>query len=186
MAASASSTWPARFASRPVIPTACRKDSEPPAAFHYDLWLGPAPYRPYNEKRGHYNWHWYWDTGNGDTGNLFYGPEGWRELSGNTWKAFRRRSREPFAGSKEGAGAGEGNHYANFLDAIRNERDATLRCDIRKGHHSSALPLLANISYRVGRSLRFMGDYEKFANDAEADALLTRVYRHPYVVPQNV
>jgi len=45
------------------------KDSVPPATFHYDRWLGPAPYRPYNEKRSHYNWHWYWDTGNGDTGN---------------------------------------------------------------------------------------------------------------------
>ena len=36
---------------------------------HYDMWLGPAPWRPYNEKKGHYNWHWFWDTGNGDTGN---------------------------------------------------------------------------------------------------------------------
>ncbi|MEJ7830671.1 MAG: Gfo/Idh/MocA family oxidoreductase, partial [Segetibacter sp.] len=45
------------------------KDSEPPATLHYDRWLGPAPYRPYNEKRSHYNWHWHWDTGNGDTGN---------------------------------------------------------------------------------------------------------------------
>ena len=32
------------------------------------LRLGPAPYRPYNEKRSHYNFHWYWDTGNGDLG----------------------------------------------------------------------------------------------------------------------
>ena len=45
------------------------KDGEPPGTFHYDRWLGPAPQRPYNEKRSHYNWHWYWDTGNGDTGN---------------------------------------------------------------------------------------------------------------------
>jgi hypothetical protein len=45
------------------------KDSLPAATFHYDLWLGPAPYRPYNVKRSHYCWHWYWDTGNGDTGN---------------------------------------------------------------------------------------------------------------------
>ncbi|MCA9149982.1 MAG: Gfo/Idh/MocA family oxidoreductase, partial [Planctomycetales bacterium] len=44
-------------------------DGLPPAAFHYDQWLGPAPLRPYNPKRSHYNWHWYWDTGNGDTGN---------------------------------------------------------------------------------------------------------------------
>lgn len=44
-------------------------DSNPPQNLNYDLWLGPAPYRPYNEKRVHYNWHWFWDTGNGDTGN---------------------------------------------------------------------------------------------------------------------
>ncbi|MEP7257719.1 MAG: Gfo/Idh/MocA family oxidoreductase, partial [Flavitalea sp.] len=45
------------------------KDGPPPATLHYDRWLGPAPYRQYNEKKGHYNWHWFWDTGNGDTGN---------------------------------------------------------------------------------------------------------------------
>ncbi len=45
------------------------KDSQPPATLHYDRWLGPAQWRQYNEKRSHYNWHWFWDTGNGDTGN---------------------------------------------------------------------------------------------------------------------
>ena len=35
----------------------------------YDLWLGPAPKRPFNRNRFHYNWHWQWDYGNGDTGN---------------------------------------------------------------------------------------------------------------------
>ena len=34
----------------------------------YDLWLGPAPKRPFNRNRFHYNWHWHWDYGNGDTG----------------------------------------------------------------------------------------------------------------------
>ena len=45
------------------------EDAEPPKGLHYDMWLGPAPWRPYNEKRVHYNWHWHWDTGNGDIGN---------------------------------------------------------------------------------------------------------------------
>lgn len=36
---------------------------------HYDMWLGPAPKRPFNRNRFHYNWHWFWDYGNGDTGN---------------------------------------------------------------------------------------------------------------------
>ena len=36
---------------------------------NWDLFLGPAPMRPFNEKRFKYNWHWFWDTGNGDIGN---------------------------------------------------------------------------------------------------------------------
>ncbi len=44
-------------------------DSETPAYVNYDLWLGPAPKRPFNRNRFHYNWHWFWDYGTGDTGN---------------------------------------------------------------------------------------------------------------------
>ena len=35
----------------------------------YDLWTGPAPKREFTKNRFHYNWHWFWDTGNGDLGN---------------------------------------------------------------------------------------------------------------------
>jgi predicted dehydrogenase len=41
----------------------------PPAGVNYDLWLGPAPERPFTKNRWHYNWHWYWDYGCGDMGN---------------------------------------------------------------------------------------------------------------------
>ncbi len=44
-------------------------NSAVPAGVNYDLWLGPAQYYPFNEKRFHYNWHWFWNTGNGETGN---------------------------------------------------------------------------------------------------------------------
>jgi len=40
-----------------------------PAGVHYDLWTGPAPLKPFTKNRFHYNWHWIWDTGNGDFGN---------------------------------------------------------------------------------------------------------------------
>ena len=261
------------------------KDSNPPATFHYDRWLGPAQSRPYNEKRCHYNWHWYWETGNGDTGNtgphqldiarwglnknehpvtvyadgglygflkeektsensipgvmvygdvetygngktsqetpntlsctfkysdgkmvefetrgrytnhegykgtevgnLFYGTEGYLEISGDTWRAFRRREKEPFEGSKEITNKPT-NHFANFLDALRADKTDLLNCSINEGFYSSALPLLANISYRTGRKLKFEGEFERFVNDPEADEMLTRVYRKPYVVPENV
>ncbi len=44
-------------------------DSAAPGEVAYDLWLGPAPVRPFNKNRFHYNWHWNWDYGNGDLGN---------------------------------------------------------------------------------------------------------------------
>ena len=250
------------------------EDSLPPENLHYDMWLGPASWRPYNEKKGHYNWHWHWATGNGDTGNqgphqfdiarwglnkddhpveiystggiygispkecsqetpntqtslftyddgkvlefetrgrythgesslnikignMFYGTDGYLELNGSTWKAFRQREKEPFAGSDKKssdvptdptflAPPGGSEHYANFIDAIRDGNNNGLHCDIREGFYSSALPILANISYRLNRKLEFNGDYEKFVNDPEADMMLTRRYRKPYVVPENV
>jgi predicted dehydrogenase len=40
-----------------------------PAGVNYELWTGPAPLKPFTRNRFHYNWHWIWDTGNGDIGN---------------------------------------------------------------------------------------------------------------------
>ena len=42
---------------------------EPPASVDYDLWLGPAPKVPLQRRNLHYDWHWDFDTGNGDLGN---------------------------------------------------------------------------------------------------------------------
>jgi predicted dehydrogenase len=41
----------------------------PPAHLDFDVWLGPAEKQPYHGNLVHYNWHWFWDFGNGDTGN---------------------------------------------------------------------------------------------------------------------
>ncbi|GIX03661.1 MAG: oxidoreductase [Planctomycetaceae bacterium] len=38
---------------------------EPPKHVHYDLWLGPAPYRPFHESHFHFNWRYWWDFGGG-------------------------------------------------------------------------------------------------------------------------
>ena len=246
------------------------KDGEPPVSLHYDYWLGPCEWRPYNEKHTQYNWHWFWLTGGGDTanqgphqfdiarwglnknehpvtvssmgnlfgidpkeceqetpntqtsifkysdgkilefetrgrytneegslgisiGNIFYGTEGYVEINGGQWKAFRKRERQPFAGSNVGekptdlmAPPGGGGHYGNFIDAIRSGKNEDLHCHILEGYMSACLPALANISYRMGRQLTFDGVKEKFVKDPEADKLLTRVYRKPYVVPDAV
>jgi len=46
-----------------------KPDIDTPPGINWDLFLGPAPMRKFNELRFRYNWHWFWDTGNGDIGN---------------------------------------------------------------------------------------------------------------------
>lgn len=40
-----------------------------PPTVDYDLWCGPAEKRPLMRRSLHYDWHWFWNTGNGDLGN---------------------------------------------------------------------------------------------------------------------
>ncbi len=254
-----------------------KPDSAVPAGLHYDLWLGPAPERPYNEHRLHYNWHWFWDYGCGDIGNqgvhemdtarwglgvdtlpervyssggyyafdsdqetpntqsaeylwpdgkrlqfevrglytgseeglkignLFYGTEGWMRVDINGYASFLGRKDEPGPAAKAtiirgattvGAPAGftEGEahassrifHRRNFIEAVRARDAGRLGADILQGHLSSSLCHLGNISWRLGRELRFDPAQERFVGDPEADRLLTREYRQPYVVPSVV
>ncbi|MCC6488516.1 MAG: Gfo/Idh/MocA family oxidoreductase, partial [Candidatus Hydrogenedentes bacterium] len=46
-----------------------KESAAPPDHLDFDLWLGPAPEQPYHANLVHYNWHWFWDFGNGDIGN---------------------------------------------------------------------------------------------------------------------
>ncbi len=50
-------------------PIGVAADSPMPAGVHYDMWLGPAPQRAFNEHHFHYYWHWFWEYGTGDLGN---------------------------------------------------------------------------------------------------------------------
>jgi len=128
-------------------------------------------------------------------GNIFLGTEGWMHLNGSTWKTYMGRKNTPGPSSQQAeefadpmnlTGTGGGGHYENFIFALRTGKRENLTCDIEVGFMSTCLPHLANISYRTGRQLIFDGKKEKFVNDKEADALLTRNYRKPYVVPEEV
>lgn len=46
-----------------------RPTTKSPADLDFNLWLGPAQEQPYHANLVHYNWHWFWDFGNGDLGN---------------------------------------------------------------------------------------------------------------------
>jgi predicted dehydrogenase len=45
------------------------KPAAAPANLDYDLWVGPAPMKPFQPNLLHYNWHWFYDFGTGDIGN---------------------------------------------------------------------------------------------------------------------
>jgi len=42
---------------------------EIPASVDYNLWAGPAPTDKLTRPKFHYDWHWFWNTGNGELGN---------------------------------------------------------------------------------------------------------------------
>jgi predicted dehydrogenase len=242
----------------------------------YNLWLGPAPERPFNVNRFHYNWHWNWDFGNGDMGNqgvhemdiarwglgvklpvkitalgghfmfsdsqetpntlmalfefpnpagggdkkkilefetrhwmtnpegdhlgieesqtntymtsqvnvignIFYGSKGYMQKDVNHWQTFMGKERV-----RGESGKGTGNHYQNFIDAIRANDPGMLTAPIEEGFYSCALVHLANISFRLGRSIDFDPDTMQILNDQEANGMLTRKYREPFIVPEKV
>jgi len=43
--------------------------ADPPPELDWNLWVGPAPMQRYHGNLVHYNWHWFWDFGNGEIGN---------------------------------------------------------------------------------------------------------------------
>lgn len=46
-----------------------RTAEDPPTTLDWNLWVGPGPMRPFSRNLVHYNWHWFWDYGNGELGN---------------------------------------------------------------------------------------------------------------------
>jgi len=242
-------------------------EEAPPPGVHYDLWLGPAPKRPFSRNRFHYNWHWHWDYGNGDignqgihemdicrwglgvkyptrvssmgghfmfdddqetpntqiatfefnergrkqilvfevrhwisnheagigersdgkrggntVGNIFYGSKGYMAIDGYaSYKTFLGREQEPGPARSEG-----GSNWANFIAAVRSRKVSDLNADIEEGHLSCVLMHLANISYRLGRSLNFDAATMSVSGDSEANRMFTRPYREGFVVPKNV
>ena len=230
-----------------------------PPGLDWDMFLGPAPMRPYTLNRFRYNWHWFWDTGNGDIGNqgvhemdiarwglgelgmpktvsstggkfiydddqetpntqlatfdyghaqlvfevrglltgpeaglpvkpgntignLFYGADGWMWVDGNGFVVYKGESHEKVLEEKGSDGAGAKLHMENFLEACRTRDYKKLNAEVQIGVTSADLCHLANIAYRVGRQLTWDHAKRRFVNDPEADKLLTREYRHPYVV----
>ena len=76
-------------------------------------------------------------------------------------------------------------HLDNFLECVRSRKRPT--ADIEEGHKSTTLCHAANISYRLGgRRLRLDGATETFVGDEQANRLVKRRGRKPWVMPESV
>ena len=284
------------YASKPRGSIGFKQPKEPPQGLDFNLWLGPAPQQPYHDNIVHYNWHWFWDFGNGEIGNQgvhqmdiarwampagaapqsvvslggrfgykdqgqtpntqltiidFGGPKLFFEdrglVNGKTAKVANEFYTDEgvIKGGKfyrKGQTQGEplndveftlhpGGPFGNFIDCVRSRQRDHLNAEILEGHLSALLCHLGNVSYRLGaevpfsqenkslgddkaayeafdsmkqhlagaakltldsatyrlgRKLEFDAKAEKFTGDDEANKLLTRPYRQPFVVPEQV
>lgn len=127
--------------------------------------------------------HWCTNTEDGaSVGNIFYGEKGYMVIKGyDTYEVYFGEKRTP--GPKKTSG---GDHYKNFIEAVRSRDKSHQNAPVETAHLSSALAHLGNIAYRVGRVLSFDPVSETFSGDEEANRMLTREYRAPYVMPEKV
>lgn len=113
-------------------------------------------------------------------GNIFYGSKGYLAIDGyTTYKTWLGKDQDPGPSGKAG-----GDHYANFTAAVRSRKSSDLNAEIEEGAASTVLVHLANISYRLGRTLNFDANTWTCPGDKEATAMFTRNYRAPFVVPK--
>jgi len=118
-------------------------------------------------------------------GNIFYGSEGILVVKGyGTYNIYMGQNREPGPSRSE---EGElDRHFANFVQVVRSRDRSLLNGPVETAHYSSGLAHLGNIAYRLGRQLQFDPTTERFVGDNDANAMLRREYRAPYVVPEQV
>ncbi|MBI4604953.1 MAG: hypothetical protein HY721_23575 [Planctomycetes bacterium] len=69
-------------------------------------------------------------------------------------------------------------HEQDFIDCVRKRKDPILCIDA--GHAVCTLCILGNIAYVLGRKLRWDPKAERFLDDAEANAMLSRPNRAPW------
>jgi len=120
-------------------------------------------------------------------GVTFFGSNGFMAVDERSFQIFLGDKREPGESMKHAEKEIDDTaaHMANFLKAVKSRNAADLTGDVEVGATSAALFHLANISYRLGRELKFDSGTESFVGDSEANAMRSRpAYRKPYVAPE--
>jgi predicted dehydrogenase len=121
-------------------------------------------------------------------GVIFLGTEGYMIIPDySSYHTFLGPKREPGpSASVPGAPMMDLDQFQNWIQAIRARDYKLLTADIAEGALSSAMPHLAHIACQLKRSVTFDPKTEQFPGDDEANRLLTRDYRKPYLLPKEV
>jgi len=121
-------------------------------------------------------------------GVIFLGRDGYMLFPDySSYYTFLGKDRQPGPSrSAQGEPMMDTEHFRNWLTAVRSRNPSDLAAPIEEGHLSSSLCHLANVAQRTGRTVLFDPKTERVPNDEEANRLLSRRYRLPYVVPEKV
>ena len=124
-----------------------------------------------------------------DVANIFYGDKGYMVISGDGYYQTylgQKREKGPGREKVDGDKANGVEHFKNWVSAIK-ARDMSIQYGpVETVHLSSALAHLGNISYRLGQQLDFDPVAERFIGNEDANNMLSREYRAPYVLPDQV
>ena len=139
-----------------------------PDTVDYDLWCGPAPKTPLMRKQLHYEWHWFWATGNGEMGN-----NGIHVIDISRW-ALGQNQPPPRAISIGGRFAfNDCGETANTHIALFDYQPAALICEIRNVRASKSPDAMGKFRNRSsGLVIDCEGGY--FAGDASGGALFDK------------
>lgn len=105
----------------------------------------------------------------------FIGTEGELDVSRGFLETRPETILLPNGGDPKGMFKDQGNHYQNWLDAIKTRQEPI--CSVETGHRSATICNVANIAYELGRPLEWNPVKEKFKGDSEANKMRKRKKR---------
>ena len=125
-------------------------------------------------------WSPYFQEGH-ENGVAFYGTDGYMVIGRRGWKVVEKRNKVLIDKQVEFSDVP---HLENFLDGIKT--GAALNCEVEEGYRSTLLAHLGNLAFRVGRPLKFDRETHTIAGDAEANALIKRLGRKEFQIPEQI